>query len=352
MKIKATGLLMLCTFLVGCGSGDAPFGEVLPGEEVVEEDEVVVEEDVIDSDRQLPPGTSAPEPDDSIFRSEPEGDDSNSGDGFAQGVSYDSASDTFTVDNLPFDGAAETPYIRGTAVSALGPYAVYEAVAQHPDPLNNVQVNQFTHRAVYGVSSSGETEFAIVRTGAYIEYGFGGFVYERNGSVSLPTSGQAIYSGTGAGIRDFDGAGGLQYITADVEVAVDFDDFNSAPGLDAGAVRGRVGNKRVFDIDGTDVTLETVARINTLNESSLSAIPTTTFTIQPGVLDENGEMTGTVISPFVNSAGEAVEYAEGEYYGILSGENADELVGVVVTRSSADIENVGVRDTIGFQIFR
>lgn len=351
MKTKAIGLLMLSTFLVGCGSGDAPFGEVLPGE-TPEEEEVVVDEDVIDSDRMLPPGTSTPTPNDSIFRSEPEGDDQDSGDGFAQGVVYNSTNDTFTVDNLPFDGDSETPYNRGVNVASLGPYAVYEAVTQHPDPLNNTQVNQFTHRAVYGVSASGETEFAIVRTGAYIQYGFGGFVYERNGSVTLPTSGQAVYSGTGAGIRDFDGAGGLQYITADVEVAVDFDDFNSGAGLDAGAVRGRVGNKRVFDINGTDVTLATVARINTLNESSLSAIPTTTFTIQPGVLDENGEMTGTVISPYVNSAGEAAEYAEGEYYGILSGENANELVGVVVTRSSADIESVEVRDTIGFQIFR
>lgn len=351
MKFNIFGLLV-CTALVGCGSGDAPFGqEVIEGEE---------NDGTIDSDRQLPPGTAAPTPDESIFRSEPAGTDAtdgDSGDGFATGVTYDSQTDLFSVDNLAFDGGEDTPYVRGNLVSSLGTssqYAVYEAVDQYPDSVTNRTINQFTHRAVYGVSNTGETEFAIIRTGAYIGYGFGGFVYERNGSVDLPTSGQALYTGEGSGIRDFDGAGGLEYITADVQVAIDFDDFNAdGAGGDAGAVRGVVFNQRIFDLAGNDLTQTTIDNLNTENEAGLSSLPSATFVIGPNQTDTNGEIAGDVISQFVDLNGDVVDYAqEGKYYGILSGENADELVGVVVLESDAERENATVRSTIGFILDR
>lgn len=350
MKFNIFGLLV-CTALVACGSGDAPFGDGPIDQSG---------DGTIESDRELPPGTAAPKPDDSIFRSEPAGTDAadgDSGDGFATGVRYDSQTDTFSVDNLAFDGGEDTPYVRGNLVSSLGTssqYAVYEAVDQYPDTLTNRSINQFTHRAIYGVSNSGETEFAIIRTGAYIGYGFGGFVYERNGSVDLPTSGQALYTGEGAGIRDFDGAGGLEYINADVQVAIDFDDFNAdGNGGDAGAVRGVVFNQRIFDVSGNDITQATVDNINTENNSGLSGLPSATFVIGPNAIDTNGEMTGDVISNFTDLEGNAVEYAtEGKYYGVLSGENADELVGVVVVESNAEREDATVRNTIGFILDR
>lgn len=350
MKINAMGLL-LCTVLIGCGSGDAPFGDGPIDQSG---------DGTIDSDRELPPGTAAPKPNDSIFRSEPEGSDTSggdSGDGFATGVRYDSQSDTFFVDNLAFDGGDDTPYNRGSLVSSLGSnsqYAVYEAVDQYPDAFSEQPINQFTHRAVYGVSNSGETEFAIIRTGAYIGYGFGGFVYERNGSVELPTSGQALYTGQGSGLRDFQDGGGLEYITADVQVAIDFDDFNGDPnGTDPGAVRGVVFNQRIFDIAGNDITQGVVDNINEVNSAGLSGMPRATFVIGPGAIDTNGEMTGDVISSFSDLEGNSVDYAnEGKYYGILSGENADELVGVVVIESRAESDVTGARNTIGFILDR
>ena len=174
MKIHVTGL-MLCAFLMGCGSGDAPFGQ--------NPDDTTGEDDgTIDSDRTIPPGTASPSPDTTIFRKEAR--DTESGNGFAEGVQYNSANDTFVVDNLPFDGTADQPYTRGVAVGSLGDYAVYEAPAVITDPTDpDSQIAQLRHRAIYGVSRSGQTEFAIVRTGDYVGYGFGGFVYERNGTV-------------------------------------------------------------------------------------------------------------------------------------------------------------------------
>ncbi|MFK7837971.1 MAG: hypothetical protein AB8B60_17310 [Sulfitobacter sp.] len=343
MKINAAGLL-LCTFLIGCGSGDAPFGNDATNGGTDEDG------GTIDSDRSLPPGTASPEPNNSIFRKEAR--DGDSGNGFAEGVRYNSADDTFFVDNLPFDGNEDTPYIRGQAVGSFGEYAVYEAVDQYPDSLTGAPINQFTHRAIYGVSRSGETEFAIIRTGAYAGYGFGGFVYERNGEVQLPTSGQALYNGQGAGQRDYDGRGGLDFITADVQVAIDFDDFNEDTGQYEGAVDGFVFNKRIFDLAGNEITSNVIARINEGNNSSLTAIPTTVFSIGPNALDTNGEIAGEVTTPFGNNTGQRVEYGTGQYYGILSGDDAGELVGIVVTESSTDTQSITVRDTIGFTIYR
>jgi len=343
MKINAMGLL-LCTVLIGCGSGDAPFGDPEAVDGAVDGD------GTIDSDRELPPGTASPSTNDSIFRREAR--DAATGNGFAESVSYNSETDTFSVQNLPFDGGDDTPYIRGEAVGSFGDYAVYEAVNQFPDSITGAPINQFTHRAIYGVSQSGDTEFAIVRTGAYAGYGFGGFVYERNGSVTLPVSGQARYDGEGAGLRDYTGRGGLDYITADVQVAIDFDDFNADTGVYEGAVDGFVFNKRVFDINGNELTNEIVERINANNSASLTGIPTTVFSIGPNALDANGEIQGEVTTPFGNDNGQAVEYGTGQYFGVLSGDDAGELVGIVVTESAVDTNGVTVRDTIGFNIYR
>ncbi len=340
MKINLAGL-MLCTFLVGCG-GTAPFGEDATGDGTADPE-------IIDSNRELPPGTAQPESSSTIFRKESRSDEGN---GFAESVSYNAADDTFSVDNLPFDGSDDTPYIRGQAVGSLGPYAVYEAVNQYPDTDTGVTINQFTHRAIYGVSRSGQTEFAIVRSGAYVNYGFGGFVYERNGSVNLPTTGQAIYNGQGAGLRDYNGRGGLEFSTADVQIAVDFGDFNEETGQYEGAVDGFVFNRRIFDRSGTEITQDILARINEGNNASLQAVPNIVFRIGPNALDPNGEIVGTLGSRFANNSGQAVTYEEGNYYGIISGDNAEEIVGVIVVETTVDPTADGVRDSIGFTIYR
>lgn len=346
MKWNAAGLLV-GAFLVGCGSGDAPFGEpVTDGDTTLEEDG-----GGIDSDRVVPPGTTSPTSDDTIFRREPTG--GNDGDGFATGIEYNAADDTFTVDNLPFDGSGDAPYVRGTAVGSLGDYAVYEAVDQYPDTLNGSPINQFTHRAVYGVSRTGNTEFAIVRTGAYVQYGFGGFVYQRNGGVTVPTTGQALYNGQGAGIRDYNTRGGLEYSTSDVQFVIDFDDFNETTGRFEGAVDGFVFNRRAFDIDGNEITGDILTRINESNNASLERLPTIRFIITQNSLDANGEFSGSVFSQFVDDGGTAVVFEEGQYYGVLSGDDAEELVGVIVAQTTLDPTSPdGVRDTTGFTIYR
>lgn len=305
----------------------------------------------IDSDRVLPPGTAAPSRATGIFRREPTEEDGGAvGDGVVSDVAYNSADDTFTVDGLAFDGA--NVYRRDDRVGSLGPFSVYEADASTLDPVTQTPIRQFGHRALYGVSRSGDTEFAIVRTGSYVPYGFGGFVYQRNGSVTLPTSGQASYRGDYAALRDFNGAGGLEYAEGDMTISIDFDDFNDGAG-----VAGQVTNRAIFDSEGRDITGDVLTALNTDNESSLTALPSLLFAVGPGALDANGEITGQLGSTVVGADGAATTYEEGNYYAVLSGDatqgGQDEIVGVIVVEADdARFEGVTVRETGGFLLYR
>lgn len=350
MKKQIISLALLAG-LAACSGGN-PFEEA----EVVDPDAPVTGETdgngiTLDG---LPPGTESPTSRSTIFRSEERNDtsgSSNFGDGFANSVAYNSEDDTFTVNNLAFDGDADTPYNRGTTVSSLneGRFAVYEAPELATDPETGAPVSQFLYRAVYGVSdrrvegttATPTTQFAIIRTGNYIPYGFGGFIYQRDESVTLPAQLQATYSGGAAGLRDYNGQGGLDYTTADVNIAIDYDDFD-----EGAAVRGTISNRRVFDLDGQDITSTIAGGIN----EDLTEIPVATFTVGPGVLAESGDLVGDMISSYTSSDGTQVTYETGNYYAIVSGENADEIVGVFVLEGSTD--GVGSRDTSGFIVYR
>lgn len=339
--------------LSGCGDGN-PFEDETEDTED-NGDTTTPDPDGIEGDRTLPPGTASPTPEFGIVRTEPtEEDGGNSGDGYVTSVSYNADDDTFFVDNLAFDGG--NIYERGEAVSSLGPYAVYEAVDPFDDSFNGNPINQFTHRAIYGVSPSGNTQFAVVRTGAYVGYGFGGFIYQRNNGVNLPTTGQGSYSGSYAGVRDFDGQGGMEYTAANIDIAIDFDDFNDATNTRGDAVRGRIYNRRVYDINGNDVTQTVINGINNQQDASLTyaqGLPTVRFRVGPGVMDNNGEITGEVFSNFVNNQGDTVSFEEGNYYAIVAGDNAEEIVGIVVTETGiGQPDGVTVRETGGFIALR
>ena len=233
------------------------------------------------------------------------------------------------MNNLAFDG--DSPYTRGSAVSSLngGRFAVYEAEALANDPVTGAPITQFAYRAVYGVSRNRTeadptiptTQFAIIRTGNYIPYGFGGFIYQRDEGVTPPTRLQAAYNGHSAGLRDFNDAGGLQYTTAQVNINIDIEDFDDGAG-----VQGVIYDRRVYDLDGEDVTGVVADSIN----EGMATLPPATFVVGPGVLAESGDLVGDITSQYVNAGGETVGFETGNYYAIVSGDGADEIVGVYV----------------------
>ncbi|ETX28455.1 hypothetical protein [Roseivivax isoporae] len=311
----------------------------------------------IDSDGRLPPGTASPTPTEGIFRKEPL--DEEAGNGFARELSYDGDSDTFFVQGLAFDGdqpdgAAFSRSALGSLTSAGSPgqaFALYEAPITNPDFFTGEQIGQFQHRALYGVGD--DTEFAIVRTGSYVPYGFGGFVYQRDGDVVLPTEGQAVYRGLYGGLRDFDGAGGLESVSGDAQVTIDFGGFqgNCEGARCADAVSGFIANRRVYDASGQEVTSDILTAINEDQGTALTRLPTLNMRVGPGVLDANGEITGEI-----DSIVDGTAFETGNYYAIMSGDHTSggEIVGIVVVEATDPRfeGSVTVRETGGFIVDR
>ncbi|WP_299561135.1 hypothetical protein [uncultured Sulfitobacter sp.] len=362
MKINLISLMLILS-LAACGDG-TPFseedtgnsGDGTSGDGDASGDGTDVggsdgEEGIVGT--AVPPGTVSPSRSDKIVRYEERGESEDNSNGFVRSVRYEGETDTFLVDNLAFDSA--NVYQRGTDVSSLaGQYQVYESTTPFPDSVTNDPIDQFGYRAIYGVSrnlgSDGEpeTQFAIVRSGSFRNYGFGGFLYQRNGSVELPQTGQATFTGQTAGIRDFDGAGGVQYTSGQLKIDIDFEDFNDVSGTRGDGVKGVWSDRRVFDAQGNDITRDIIDTIN----PSLNAIPTAIFTIRPGNLKDSGDLVGELDSPYLDADGEAQVYEEGNFYAVVSGDEPSEIAGVLVVTNDVDFENVTTRETAGFIVYR
>lgn len=241
-------------------------------------------------------------------------------DGQATDISYDAANDQFIVNNLAFDGTGT--YDRDNVVPTLNGFRVYE---------NTNTTERREYKALYLESTSGLSRVAVVRTGSYQGYGFGGFVYARDGSVTLPTTGQATFTGDYAGERVFDGQSGLQYTQADAQLIVDFEDFDSTR-----AVEGTLTNREVLD--------QTGAVIDTLP----------TLILATGSITDAGEITGTASSQrFDTDTSEFVDFESGNYYAVIGGADADEIVGVVVIEADdPDVDGVTIQETGGFITYK
>lgn len=323
--------------------------------------------DPITGGGDLPPGTTNPTPNTSILRYEARGTGDDEGNGYANGFAYDSATDTFSVQGLAFDGdqPGGTPFARDLDVALGTGFAAYEGPPTVPDFVTGDPIGQLTHRAVYGVSTSGRTQLAIVRTGSYTGYGFGGYVYQRNQlnnsnvGVVLPTQGQATYSGPYAGLRDFNGTGGLQYVTGLARVNIDFDGFsgNCSATRCTDAVRGEISDRQIFSLAGANITDSIITAINTEEEASLTSLPVLRFRIGTGVLDANGEIQGTLDSNFANNEGRTIAYEEGNYYAIMAGDHTTapggEIVGIIVVEGqNRSAPGSTFRETGGFIVER
>ncbi|PIE13056.1 MAG: hypothetical protein CSA70_07280 [Rhodobacterales bacterium] len=316
--------------------------------------------------RGLPPGTTSPTPNTKIVRYE---DVNDIGGGYVSTVSYnnDAGQDEFTVDGIAFDG--DNTYSRGTLVSSLGPFAVYESDSSVVDPLTGNSIGTLDYRAIYGVSTSGQTEFAIVRSGDYGGYGFGGFIYQRNQtddngdpvSLVLPDNGDAQYNGDYAGTRVFNGRSGLEFVTGQARMTIDFKDFNEG----RNGVLLRVYNRRLFDANGTDITNTYLTAIEGLDTNKTAVhntdgagnnvMPEIRSRLSPGIADGNGELIGEIYSNIRYSDGSLLNLDTGSYYAIMSGQNAEEIVGVLVMEQNdprGDPSAFNTQETGGFIIYR
>ena len=306
------------------------------------------------------PGTVAPSASKSIVRYEPTKEQNDKGetvDGFAQDVTRH-PDGTYTVDNLPFD--ADNVYHPSATQPNGGtfPYTVYESASTVLDPVTQVPISQLEHRLLAGVSRSGRTEFAIVRTGSYGDYGFGGFVMKREGGVKLAKEEQATYTGDYAGLRDYNGFTGLEFTKGIMTIDIDLRDFNTGD-----AVKGQITNRHIYDINGQEITGDELAAFHAKYDPDgegpqMTVLPTLYFGIGPGSIDGNGEIAGGLGNSVVNYGGTGtdttvVPFEVGKYYALVSGDAADEIVGIIVIKSESPwAKGVTVRETGGFLLYR
>ncbi len=243
-------------------------------------------------------------------------------------VTYDSVNDKLLIVGLPFDG--DDAYALDAPLSPIGPdnalqqYNVYVAdptsVDDDYDGGGGAPITQDDYIAIYGTGSGADpkTSFVVVRTGAYLGYGFGGFVIQRNVTDTvIPTTGQANYFGNYAGIRVFEGSSGAQLVTGDMTMEIDFANL-----VDAGAVSGSVTGREIFTTAGV----------------KLEDMPSIGFVVQPNRLDENGEFMGSV---FTLNPNDGEELQAGTYYAVLAGADAEEIAGIIVLTGDEDFNSTG-----------
>ncbi|APE42917.1 hypothetical protein BOO69_05375 [Sulfitobacter alexandrii] len=236
-------------------------------------------------------------------------------------IAYDAATDTLTLNNIPFDDP-QNAYQRIPTEQFSNGFDAYQSA---PAPGSN-EVQYF---AVFRRSDSGASQVAAVGTPAYIQFGYGGAGAQRlGGAPNLPATGIYSYSGEYAGVRTNLNAGPsgenvITYVTGEVELAVDFDDFD-----DTGTVGGFVTNRALYNDAG-----QPIGALDGFISLQDSTIDFTNATIGTG--DASEVVGGQVIR-------------SGNWEGVLAGPNGSEIAGILFVEGSPGNNNNGIRETGGF----
>jgi len=330
--LRHIGIVSSIALLMACGDGQPLFDDDTAGDDStsdVTSDPTDEPGDGASSDLgTLPPGTDSPTATSNIIRFEARNED---GGGYVNDVSYDAANDQFIVDNIAFDG--ENVYDRYSAVPNLGGYSVFAAEETVADSLTGNAIGQIVpYRALVATSSvtidgAPRTSFALVRTGGYINEGFGGWVITRSGGVTIPTTGQATFSGDYGGFRVYENASGLDLVQGQMALDIDFEDFNANDGI-----KGRVTNRQLFDGNGNFIK-----DLSNINWNIVEGVQT---------LTEDGEIVSNVFTTITQPDGTIDIELEGTFNGIMAGDTLDandggEIVGIIVMKGE-DVDRNGV----------
>ena len=217
-------------------------------------------------------------------------------------VAYDADTDTLTLNNIPFDDP-DNSFARITTESFSNGYDAYESAPA-------TGTNEVQYYAIFRRSDSGESQVAAAGTTRYVDFGYGGSIAQRLGATpTLPTSGIYSYNGEYGAVRTTLGSGGtsntVNYVTGDVQLRVDFDDFD-----DTGAVGGTVTNRQVYDTTGNLVG--SLAGFISLQDTTMDFATATITTANATEFDGSGA-TGN----------------SGNWEGIFAGPGGSEIAGIL-----------------------
>jgi hypothetical protein len=237
-------------------------------------------------------------------------------------IAYDPDSDTLTLNNIPFDDP-DNAYERIRTEKFTNGFDAYQSAPA-------LGTNEIQYFAVFRRSDSGLTQVAAAGTTAYIEFGYGGAGAQRlgGGTPTLPNNGIYSYSGEYAGVRTNLNAGPsgenvVTYVTGDVELAVDFDDFD-----DTGTIGGFVTNRALYNDAG-----QPIGALDGFISLQDSTIDFTTATV---VTANASEVVG----------GDVVR--SGNWEGVLAGPGGSEVAGILFVEGATGNNNNGIREVGGF----
>lgn len=225
--------------------------------------------------------------------------------------------DALYIDNVPFDGVADLPYIPSqrftTSQDGVG---LFRSIMTVKDPISDEDIDQLRYYALYGKSETGATEFVIVKSDSYIGEGFGGHIFQRNqydGAGNLitfaaPDGTQAKFMGKYDGFRVQTNGGFMTATRGDVEFVFDFDDFNDDP-----AVYFFATNRQMVGVDNAPIDLPDLRSV-----------------LQNSGIDETGSFSVEVYSEIEKDK----KYENGKIEGLISGDVPTELVGVMTLSST------------------
>lgn len=236
-------------------------------------------------------------------------------------ISYDPGSDTLTLNNIPFDDPDNAYERIGTEQFNNGFDAYQSAPA--------AGTNEIQYFAVFRRSDSGLTQVAAAGTTAYLDFGYGGAGAQRLGATpSLPANGIYSYSGEYAGVRTslnagVNGENVVNYVTGDVELAVDFDDFD-----DTGTIGGFVTNRALYNDAGQPIGA--LDGFISLQDTTIDFATATTVTA-----DASEVVGGNIVR-------------SGSWEGVLAGPGGTEVAGILFVEGATGNANNGIREVGGF----
>ena len=220
-------------------------------------------------------------------------------------VSMNDDETVLSITGLPFDESPVTAtYTRAAGLDvSTGSGLDFKAYVNN----DSDRINDYI--ALYQTSPDGSVTVGVVGIEGY-NLGYKGEFYRLNSEADLPSTGLVVYTGTYAGLMDFNGDGSLYRTSGDMEIDADYTD---------NVIKGFVSNRVIIEL--------------------AEALPTLILNDTPLV---DGTFSGVAVS---YDGGEVLE--SGSYLGLIGGTNAETVGGVIeVTNPKYDEANkITSRDT-------
>ncbi|WP_298257022.1 hypothetical protein [uncultured Litoreibacter sp.] len=224
----------------------------------------------------------------------------------------DPSDDTLNINNIPFD--TETGFYNRAATLPNG-WGLYESDERG-------QSGRLRYSAMFNRSASGNVEGGVAASPDWLgtANNAGALVRRNNSAISLPVNGIIQYTGTYGGIRELDndvvGGAGIELVTGDASVLIDFDDFDIT-----GDIVGFITNRQVYDAD-TQALLGTLASVS-LAEAFINRTDAT--------IDES---TAVAVDGTLN----------GTWEGVFGGANGEEIAAYVILNGTTPVTAAEVRE--------